>query len=228
MTNRGPDARRHGSSIRVFVVEDHGVVRRGMRAYLEMTADIQWVGEAADGKDALATIEKLIANGEPPDVVMMDLLMPEMDGIVATAAIKKRWPAVDVVAMTSFSEAARVQAALEAGASGYLLKDAEADELAGAIRAANRGEVHLDASVTREVAQALRLGPHSVGALTPRERDILQLVGRGMSNQEIAAALFISERTARTHVSNILQKLQLPSRTQAALWAIREGITPSP
>jgi DNA-binding NarL/FixJ family response regulator len=228
MTNPGSEVGRHGDRIRVFVVDDHGVVRRGMRAFLAMTADIRVVGEAADGHEALAGIEKLMANGEPPDVVMMDLLMPEMDGIAATAAIKKRWPAVNVVAMTSFSEAGRVHAALEAGASGYLLKDAEADELAEAIRAAKRGEVHLDASVTREVAQALRPGPHSVSALTQRERDVLQLVGQGMSNQEIAAALFISERTARTHVSNILLKLQLSSRTQAALWAIREGITPSP
>jgi DNA-binding NarL/FixJ family response regulator len=173
-------------------------------------------------------MERLAAQGELPDVVMMDLLMPGMDGIAATAAIKERWPAVDVVAMTSFSEAGRVQAALEAGASGYLLKDAEADELAQAIRAANRGEVHLDSSITREVTRALRPGPHSVGELTQRERDILQLVGRGMSNQEIAETLFITERTARTHVSNILLKLHLASRTQAALWAIREGITPSP
>ncbi|MDQ4029063.1 MAG: response regulator transcription factor [Actinomycetota bacterium] len=199
-----------------------------MRAFLEMTADIRIVGEAADGHEALVGIEELMATGEPPDVVMMDLVMPDMDGIAATEAIKKRWPTIDVVVMTSFSEAARVQAALTAGASGYVLKDAEADEVAQAIRAANRGEVHLDASVTREVAQALRSGPRSVSALTQRERDILQLVGRGMSNQEIAAALFISERTARTHVSNILLKLQLSSRTQAALWAIREGITPSP
>ena len=218
----------HEGLISVFVVDDHGVVRRGMRAFLEMTADIQWVGEAADGQGALAGIEQLAAQGEPPDVVMMDLLMPGMDGIAATAAIKERWPAVDVVAMTSFSEADRVHAALDAGASGYLLKDAEADELAQAIRAANRGEVHLDSSITREVTQAFRPGPHSVGALTTREREILQLVGQGMSNQEIAATLFISERTARTHVSNILLKLQLSSRTQAALWAIREGITPSP
>jgi DNA-binding NarL/FixJ family response regulator len=220
--------RRPDDLIRVFVVDDHAVVRRGMRAFLEMIADIQWVGEAADGHGALDGIEQLPAQGGLPDVVMMDLLMPGMDGVAATAEIKARWPAVDVVAMTSFSEAGKVQAALEAGASGYLLKDAEADELAQAIRAANRGEVHLDASITREVTQALRPGPHSVGGLTPRERDVLELVGRGMSNQEIAAALFISERTARTHVSNILLKLQLSSRTQAALWAIREGITPSP
>jgi DNA-binding NarL/FixJ family response regulator len=228
VTSPDSEVRRDGNPISVFVVDDHGVVRRGMRAYLEMTEDIRVVGEATDGQEALDGIDELVAKGEPPDVVMMDLLMPAMDGIVATAAIKKRWPTIDVVAMTSFSEAGRVQAALEAGASGYLLKDAEADELAEAIRAANRGEVHLDASVTREVTQALRPRPHSLSALTPRERDILQLVGRGMSNHDIAAALFISERTARTHVSNILLKLQLSSRTQAALWAIREGITPSP
>lgn len=228
MTEPISEAPSKGAVVRVFVVDDHGVVRRGLRAFLDMTEDIRVLGEAADGQEALERIEALVAEGQPPDVVMMDLLMPGMDGIAATAAIKKRWPAVDVVAMTSFSEAGRVQAALEAGASGYLLKDAEADELAEAIRAANRGEVHLDASVTREVAQALRPGPHSLSALTQRERDILHLVGRGMSNKEIAAALSISERTARTHVSNILLKLQLSSRTQAALWAIREGITPSP
>ena len=221
-------ARGRGDFISVFVVDDHGVVRRGMRAYLEMTADIRVIGEAADGREALVGIEGLVATGEAPEVVMMDLLMPEMDGIDATAAINERWPTIDVVVMTSFSEAARVQAALAAGASGYVLKDAEADELAEAIRAASRGEVHLDSSVTREVAKALQPRPHSLSTLTERERDILRLVGRGMSNQEIAAALFISERTARTHVSNILLKLQLSSRTQAALWAIREGITPSP
>jgi DNA-binding NarL/FixJ family response regulator len=197
--------------IRVFVVDDHGVVRRGMRAYLEMTEDIRVVGEATDGQEALEAIESLVADGDPPDVVMMDLLMPRM------------------VAMTSFSEAGRVHGALDAGASGYLLKDAEADELGEAIRAAKRGEIHLDAAVTQELARSLRRpGPQSLESLTQRERDILRLVGQGMSNQEIAATLHISERTARTHVSNVLIKLQLASRTQAALWAIREGLAPSP
>ena len=229
MTDPISEAPSKGGAVGVFVVDDHGVVRRGMRAFLDMTEDIRVLGEAADGQEALERIEALVAEGQPPDVVMMDLLMPGMDGIAATAALKSRWPTIDVVAMTSFSEAGRVHDALEAGASGYLLKDAEADEVAEAIRATKRGEIHLDAGVTREVTQSLR-GPelHSQSVLTQRERDILKLVGRGMSNQEIAAALFISERTARTHVSNILVKLQLSSRTQAALWAIRQGITPSP
>jgi RNA polymerase sigma factor (sigma-70 family) len=229
MTNPGSQVRRNGDVIRVFVVDDHGVVRRGMRAYLEMTEDIRVVGEATDGQEALEAIESLVADGDPPDVVMMDLLMPRMDGIAATEAVKKRWPAIDVVAMTSFSEAGRVHGALEAGASGYLLKDAEADELGEAIRAAKRGEIHLDAAVTQELTRSLRRrGPQRVESLTERERDVLRLVGQGMSNQEIAAALHISERTARTHVSNVLIKLQLASRTQAALWAIREGLAPSP
>lgn len=229
MTDPTSEPRSEGGVVRVFVVDDHGVVRRGMRAFLDMTQDIHVLGDAADGQEALEAIDALVAKGQPPDVVIMDLLMPGMDGIAATAALKSRWPTIDVVAMTSFSEAGRVQDALEAGASGYLLKDAEADELAEAIRATKRGEIHLDAGVTREVTQALR-GPHprSMNVLTQRERDILRLVGQGMSNQEIATTLFISERTARTHVSNILVKLQLSSRTQAALWAIREGITPSP
>ena len=229
MTNSGAQVRSNGDVIRVFVVDDHGVVRRGMRAYLEMTEDIRVVGEATNGQEALEAIESLVADGDPPDVVMMDLLMPRMDGIAATEAVKKRWPAIDVVAMTSFSEAGRVHGALEAGASGYLLKDAEADELGEAIRAAKRGEIHLDAAVTQELARSLRRpGPQSVQSLTQRERDILRLVGKGMSNREIAATLHISERTARTHVSNVLIKLQLASRTQAALWAIREGLAPSP
>lgn len=218
-----------GEPIRVVVVDDHGVVRRGMRAYLEMTEDIRVVGEASDGLEALDVVESLASRGEPPDIIMMDLLMPRLDGIAATAAVKERWPTVDVVAMTSFSEAGRVHGALEAGASGYLLKDAQADELAEAIRAAKRGEVHLDAAITREMTKSLRYSASQpVETLTERERDVLRLVGRGMSNQEIATTLYISERTARTHVSNILVKLQLPSRTQAALWAIREGIAPSP
>jgi DNA-binding NarL/FixJ family response regulator len=158
----------------------------------------------------------------------MDLLMPRLDGIAATTAIRQRHPDVEVVALTSFSEAERVHAALEAGAAGYLLKDAEADELAAAIRAARRGEVHLDPAVARKLTQSLVAPQHTATALTAREREVVVLVAQGKSNRDIADALVISERTARTHVSNVLIKLGLASRTQAALWAVREGLVPGP
>jgi DNA-binding NarL/FixJ family response regulator len=214
--------------IRVFLVDDHAVVRRGMRAFLDMLSDIEVTGEAADGQAALDELGVLDKADDLPDVVLMDLLMPRLDGIAATSRIKQRYPGVEVVALTSFSEAERVHAALEAGAAGYLLKDAEADELASAIRAARDGEVHLDPVVARKLTQLLVAPEHTATALTAREREVLILVARGKSNREIADALVISERTARTHVSNVLVKLGLASRTQAALWAIREGLAPSP
>jgi DNA-binding NarL/FixJ family response regulator len=215
-------------AIRVFLVDDHTVVRRGMRAFLDMLSDIEVIGEAADGQAALDELAVLDKADDLPDVVLMDLLMPRLDGIAATSAIKQRYPGVEVVALTSFSEAERVHAALEAGAAGYLLKDAEADELAAAIRAARDGEVHLDPVVARKLTQLLVAPEHTATALTAREREVLILVARGKSNREIADALVISERTARTHVSNVLVKLGLASRTQAALWAIREGLAPRP
>ena len=215
-------------AIRVFLVDDHTVVRRGMRAFLDMLPDMQVIGEAADGQAALDELAVLDKADELPDVVLMDLLMPRLDGVAATHAIKQRHPDVQVVALTSFSEAERIHAALEAGAAGYLLKDAEADELAGAIRAARHGEVHLDPVVARKLTQLLVAPENPATTLTAREREVLVLVAGGRSNQEIADALVISERTARTHVSNVLVKLGLASRTQAALWAIREGLAPAP
>jgi DNA-binding NarL/FixJ family response regulator len=204
------------------------VVRRGMRAFLDMLPDIQVIGEAADGQAALDELAVLDKADNLPDVVVMDLLMPRLDGVAATSAIRQRYSEVQVVALTSFSESERVHAALEAGAAGYLLKDAEADELAEAIRAARDGEVHLDPVVARKLTELLVAPEHTATALTAREREVLALVARGRSNREIADALVISERTARTHVSNVLGKLGLASRTQAALWAIREGIAPAP
>jgi DNA-binding NarL/FixJ family response regulator len=215
-------------TIRVFLVDDHAVVRRGMRAFLDMLSDIEVIGEAADGQAALDELAVLDKADGLPDVVLMDLLMPRLDGVAATSAIRQRHPGVQVVALTSFSESERIHAALEAGAAGYLLKDAEADELAAAIRAARHGEVHLDPVVARKLTQLLVAPENTATALTARERDVLVLVARGKSNREIADALVISERTARTHVSNVLVKLGLASRTQAALWAIREGLAPSP
>lgn len=215
--------------VRVFVVDDHAVVRRGLRAYLESVDSMEVVGEAADGQAALEQIAALAAAGGAPDVVLMDLLMPGMDGVSATAAITERYPELPVVAMTSFTQADLVHGALQAGAAGYLLKDAEADEVAAAIRAACRGEVHLDPAIARQLTRSLVAPkPQAADALTDREREVLVLVAMGLSNQQIADQLVISERTARTHVSNILGKLGVASRTQAALLAIREGIAPAP
>jgi DNA-binding NarL/FixJ family response regulator len=215
--------------VRVFVVDDHTVVRRGLRAYLESVDDMEVVGEATDGQEALEDIAALVAAGQPPDVVLMDLLMPGMDGVTATAAITDRHPELAVVAMTSFTQANLVHGALQAGAAGYLLKDAEADEVAAAIRAARRGEVHLDPTIAKQLTRSLVAPePQPLQALTDREREVLVLVAQGLSNQQIADALVISERTARTHVSNILSKLGVASRTQAALLAIREGVAPAP
>jgi DNA-binding NarL/FixJ family response regulator len=212
--------------IRVLLVDDHAVVRRGMRAFFEMIDDIDVLGEAADGRAALDELAVRAAQHDLPDVVLMDLLMPRLDGIAATRAIKKQYPTVEVVALTSFSEAERVHVALSAGAAGYLLKDAEADEVAAAVRAAYRGEVHLDPVVARKLTRSLVAPQRTATALTPRERQILVLVAQGKSNRDIADTLVISERTARTHVSNVLSKLGLASRTQAALWAVREGMVP--
>jgi DNA-binding NarL/FixJ family response regulator len=226
---RQPDANDPGRRpVKVFVVDDHTVVRRGLHAYLETVDDMEVIGEAAEGRAALDEIAELVVAGRSPDVVLMDLLMPGMDGVTATAAITRRYPEMEVVAMTSSTQTDMVHRALQAGAAGYLLKDAEADEVASAIRAACRGEVHLDPAIARELTRSLLAPqPQTVHSLTEREREVLVLVADGLSNQQIADALVISERTARTHVSNILSKLGVASRTQAALLAIREGVTPT-
>jgi DNA-binding NarL/FixJ family response regulator len=211
------------TSIRVLIVDDHAVVRMGLRMFFDLQADIVVVGEATDGAEAVATARRLV-----PDVILMDLLMPTMDGITAIGLIKADQPEIEIVTMTSFIEEEQVTAALEAGASGYVLKDAEAEEVAAAVRAAHAGEVHLDPAVARLLAQRLRARPAPGNALvellTDRETDVIRLLGRGMSNKEIGAALFITERTARTYVSNILGKLGLASRTQAALYAVEHKL----
>ena len=210
--------------IRVLIVDDHAMVRHGMRDFLDLHDDLEVVGEASDGNEALEAATAL-----SPDVVVMDLMMPGLDGIAATAEIKARHPAMEVVAITSFIEEDRITAALEAGASGFLLKDAEADDLATAIRAAAAGEVHLDPAVAGIVARRMRTGTEprpgdgeaaALERLTARERDVLACLARGLSNRAIADELGMAERTARTHVSNILAKLDLASRTQAALFAV--------
>jgi DNA-binding NarL/FixJ family response regulator len=217
------------SPIRIVIADDHGMVRRGMRDFLELHDDLEVVGEAEDGARAVE-----LAIALRPDVVVMDLLMPVQDGIAATVAIKAAAPEVEIVALTSFVEESRVVAAIEAGASGFLLKDADADDLAAAIRAAAMGEVHLDPAVAGIVARRMRsrLGDpaghdapgHAAASLTGREREVLGGVARGLSNRAIADELGITERTARTHVSNILAKLGLSSRTQAALFAVQHGL----
>ncbi|HKG20210.1 MAG TPA: response regulator transcription factor [Candidatus Limnocylindrales bacterium] len=211
--------------IRVLLVDDHGVVRRGLRGYLELLDDIEIVGEAENGllgADLAAELK--------PDVVLMDLVMPVLDGIGATARIKTANPEIQVVALTSFIEEEKVTAALEAGASGFILKDAEADDVAAAIRAAHNDEVHLDPAAARILAKGIRTRSAApvVDPLTERELEVLALVGRGRSNKEIATELGITERTARTHVSNILGKLGLASRTQAALYAVERKLVPGP
>jgi DNA-binding NarL/FixJ family response regulator len=215
--------------IRVLVADDHRVVRQGLRTFLATTGDIRVVGEASDGSETLTRLHALGDRGEAPDVVLMDLLMSPMDGIEATRQIRARYPQVQVVALTSFVEEEKAHAALDAGASGFLLKDADADEVAAAIRAAHRGEVHLDPAIAGRLVQALRTPstPRPGPELTGREHQVLQLVAVGKANKDIAAELNISERTARTHVSSILTKLRLTSRTQAALWAVREGLGPA-
>ena len=219
-----------GEPIRVYLVDDHAVVRRGLQAYLEMLDDIEVVGEAADGGAAVDDLGRLAEAGQAPQVVRRDVLMPGIDGITATGLIRERHPEVAVVALTGFLDQDKIQAALAAGAGGYVLKDADAGEVASAIRAAHRGEMHISAAAVRELARGLqppRPGPERE-PLTEREREVLALVAKGASNKEIGQTLSISERTARTHVSNILNKVGLHSRTQAALWAIREGLTPPP
>jgi DNA-binding NarL/FixJ family response regulator len=214
--------------IRVLLVDDHAMVRRGLRDFLELHDDIEIVGEAADGAAAIEGATAL-----RPDVVVMDLMMPGVDGVEATARIRNELPEIEVIALTSFVEEARVLAAIEAGASGFLLKDAEADDLAAAVRSAAAGEVHLDPAVAGIVARHLRAGSGNssqggpddgLSSLTARERDVLARVAEGLSNRAIAEALGITERTARTHVSNVLAKLGLASRTQAALFAVQHGL----
>ncbi|MCQ6246353.1 response regulator [Streptomyces malaysiensis] len=219
-----PDPTKVG--IRVLIVDDHIVVRRGIRAYLEVLDDMQVAAEAGNGQEALDRLAAMAVHGDLPDVVLIDLLMPKMDGAAATARIRQLYPDVRVVVLTSFGEMERVHAALANGASGYLLKDAEPSEVVAAIRAAAVGDVFLDPAVARQLTQEMVSPPTGLSALTSRERDVLILVAQGCSNQEIADELIISERTARTHVSNVLRKLQLTSRTQAALVAVRQGLVP--
>jgi DNA-binding NarL/FixJ family response regulator len=213
-------------SITVLVVDDHEVVRRGLLAFLDSEPDIDVVGEAGGGAEALHLLASMESEGRRPDVIVMDLQMTPIDGIESTRQIRALYDDTEVVALTSFAEEERVHAALEAGASGYLLKDSDADEVAEAVRSAHRGELKLDPVIAQRLMSSLRggTGDDPTGELTARELEVLHLVAAGKPNKQIASDLSISERTARTHVSRILRKLRLSSRTQAALWAVREGL----
>jgi DNA-binding NarL/FixJ family response regulator len=220
-TGLGPD-----ESIGVLIVDDHEVVRRGLLAFLDSEPDIEVVGEAGGGAQALDLLALMESEDHLPDVIVMDLQMAPIDGIETTRQVRALYNDIEVVALTSFAEEERVHAALEAGASGYLLKDSDADDVAVAVRAAHRGELQLDPQIARRLMSSLREDPGAdpAGDLTSRELEVLRLVATGKPNKQIAAELTISERTARTHVSRILRKLRLSSRTQAALWAVREGL----
>jgi DNA-binding NarL/FixJ family response regulator len=213
-------------AIGVLVVDDHDVVRRGLLAFLGSEPDMDVIGEAGGGVQALDLLASLESEGRRPDVIVMDLQMAPMDGIESIRRVRALYDDVEVVALTSFGEEERVHAALQAGASGYVLKDSDADDVAAAVRAAHRGELQIDPVVARRLMSSLHAprGDDPVSELTSRELDVLRLVAAGKPNKQIATELGISERTARTHVSRILAKLRLSSRTQAALWAVREGI----
>ena len=212
-------------SIGVLIVDDHEVVRRGLLAFLDSEPDIEVMGQAGGGAQALELLASMESDGLP-DVVVMDLQMAPIDGIESTRQIRARYNDIEVVALTSFAEEERVHAALEAGASGYMLKDSDADDVAAAVRAAHRGELRLEPTIARRLMASLReeRADDPTAELTARELQVLRLVAAGKPNKEIATELLISERTARTHVSRILRKLRLSSRTQAALWAVREGL----
>lgn len=211
-------------AIRVLLVDDHQVVRRGLRTFLEVQEDIEVVGEASDGDEGVAAAEEL-----RPDVVLMDVKMPGTDGIEALRRLRELHNCARVLVVTSFTEQRTVVPALRAGASGYVYKDVDPDALAGAIRSVHAGHVLLQS----EVAGALLSGGEVAGggrspSLTEREREVLGLIADGRSNREIARALVLSEKTVKTHVSNILMKLDLADRTQAALWAVRRELGDHP
>jgi len=203
---------------RILITDDHGVVRQGLRMFLSLEPDLEVVGEASNGREALALAREL-----RPDVVLMDLLMPVMDGIEATQAIRSELPEVEVIALTSVLEDTSVSGAVRAGAIGYLLKDTDSEELKRAIQAAAEGRVHLAPEAAARLMREVR-APESPEELTEREAEVLRLVARGHANKQIASSLFVSEKTVKAHVSSILMKLGVQSRTQAALHAVRTGL----
>ncbi|KKI91067.1 LuxR family transcriptional regulator [Bacillus sp. SA1-12] len=210
------------SKIKILIADDHHVVRRGLLFFLNTQRDIEVIGEAKNGKEAVELVAEL-----KPDVVLMDLSMPEMDGVMATKAIRELNDSVKIIILTSYADQDHVIPAIRAGASGYQLKDIEPDDLVNTIRAVLRGESKLDPKVTSHVMTHLTMEAtqksSKIGELTNREKEVLNELAKGKSNKEIASSLFITEKTVKTHVSNILSKLQLADRTQAALYAVKNG-----
>jgi len=208
--------------IRVLIADDHAVVRQGLRTFLDLQDDVEVVGEAADGEEAVAAAE-----AAAPDVILLDLVMPRLDGVGALRRLREAAPAARVIVLTSFGEDERLFAALRAGAAGYLLKDVEPAELVRAIRTAHAGQSPLSPAVAARVIEELASGGGGRAAadeLTPRELEVLCLIARGRSNKRIALELGVAEKTVKTHVSHVLAKLGLSDRTQAALYAVREGL----
>ena len=205
-------------TIRVLLVDDHAVVRQGLRMFLNLDEELAIVGEAVNGADALQKAHAL-----QPDVILMDLMMPVMDGITAIAILRRDLPDIEIIALTSVLEDTAVFNAMRAGATGYLLKDTEADELCRAIKAAAAGQVQLSPQAAARLLREVP-APDSPEQLTDRETDVLRLVAQGLANKQIAVELNIGEKTVKTHVSNILSKLGVVSRTQAALYAARIGL----
>ena len=207
--------------IRVLIVDDHGVVREGLRAFLDLQDGLEVVGEAADGRQALAQAERL-----RPDVILMDLVMPHLDGVGAMRELRRRMPEIRVVALTSFLDEERLLPAIQAGAAGYLLKDAEPAEVVRAVRAAHEGQAIIAPAAAARLVDAISqsAGPSPHDRLTAREREVLELIANGRSNKLIALELGISEKTVKAHVGRVLAKLGVADRTQAALLAVREGL----
>jgi DNA-binding NarL/FixJ family response regulator len=207
--------------IRVLIVDDHAVVREGLRAFLELQDGIEVAGEAADGEEAIAAAARL-----RPDVVLMDLVMPRQDGLAAMRELRERVPSARVIVLTSFLDDDKLLPALRAGAAGYLLKNAQPQEVARAVRTASAGEALLDPVVAARLVETLAAGDDEqpLDRLTPREREVLQLIGRGFPNKRIARELAVSEKTVKTHVGHVLAKLGVTDRTQAAVVAVRAGL----
>ena len=207
--------------IRVLLVDDHAVVREGLRTFLELQEGIEVVGEAGDGSEGVAAAERL-----RPDVILMDLVMPRLDGVGAMRELRRRLPAARVIVLTSFTDDAKLLPAVQAGASGYLLKNAQPQEIARAVRAAHAGDALLDPHVAARLLESIAqpAGEAPAETLTRREREVLGLLGRGFSNKRIALELGIAEKTVKTHVGHVLSKLGVPDRTSAALHAVRSGL----